>query len=161
MKKIVAFLMVMGLVFNVNAHNAKIETKALTNKVNLESEEGIHFFKGTWEDALKQAQSENKLIFLDAMTSWCGPCKLMARKTFPKKEVGDFFNLNFISFKMDMEKNDQADRISAKFGMTAYPTLYFVDSNENMIHQGLGYKDPEQLIHIGKKALKKRKKLNK
>ena len=30
------------------------------------------------EKAREQARAENKPIFLDCYTSWCGPCKMMA-----------------------------------------------------------------------------------
>src|SRR5690349_17427908 len=66
--------------------------------------QGIEFFHGTWEEALLKAKEEDKIIFVDAFTTWCGPCKNMAANTFPDPEVGKLFNQNFISMKIDMEK---------------------------------------------------------
>ncbi len=65
---------------------------------------GIVFFNGTWKQALNKAKADKKIIFLDAYASWCGPCKVMARKTFRDASVAKFYNKNFINIAMDMEK---------------------------------------------------------
>ena len=64
---------------------------------------GIDFFHGTWEEALEKAKKEDKLIFVDAYTTWCGPCKRMSKQVFPQDAVGEFYNKNFVSMKIDME----------------------------------------------------------
>jgi len=116
---------------------------------------GIDFFHGTWEEALTKAKKENKLIFLDAYAAWCGPCKRMARTTFMNKEVGDFFNKNFINYKMDMEKHADGKRLSQKYRLTAYPTLFFIDAKENVAHKTVGGLNNSQAISFGKEALSK------
>ena len=34
----------------------------------------------SFSEALKKAKEENKMVFVDCYTSWCGPCKYMADK---------------------------------------------------------------------------------
>ena len=51
--------------------------------------------------ALELAKSEKKLVFIDCYTSWCGPCKIMAKEVLPQKEVGDFLNELFVCVKYD------------------------------------------------------------
>ena len=63
------------------------------------SAQGIDFFHGSYEEALKKARSENKGIFVDVYTSWCGPCKKMAREVFTQAGVGDYFNTHFVCLK--------------------------------------------------------------
>ncbi|MEO0469894.1 MAG: thioredoxin family protein, partial [Bacteroidota bacterium] len=63
---------------------------------------GIKFFEGSWDDALAKAKKEKKVVFVDAYTDWCGPCKAMARNTFPNDDVGEFFNKHFINYKYNM-----------------------------------------------------------
>lgn len=70
------------------------------------SQDGIKFGKQSFAKTLEQAKKENKLIFLDAFASWCGPCKLLDKNVFPKKEVGDYFNANFLNLHIDMEKGE-------------------------------------------------------
>ena len=56
------------------------------------AQEGVGFRDITLEEALQQAQTENKLVFMDCYTSWCGPCQEMTKKVFPQKAAGDYFN---------------------------------------------------------------------
>ena len=44
--------------------------------------QGIEFSHGTWKEVLAKAKQEDKLVFIDVYTSWCGPCKKMAAKVF-------------------------------------------------------------------------------
>lgn len=46
----------------------------------------------TFDEALAAAKAENKMVFIDFYTDWCGPCKAMARDVFPQKAVGDYMN---------------------------------------------------------------------
>lgn len=54
--------------------------------------QGINFQKGSWAEIKAKAKAENKFIFVDAYTTWCGPCKWLSKKVFPQKKVGDLFN---------------------------------------------------------------------
>ncbi len=52
--------------------------------------QGIQFEHITFAEGLAKAKAENKLIFVDAFTTWCGPCKMLTSKTFPDSAVGTF-----------------------------------------------------------------------
>ena len=58
----------------------------------------------SFDEALKVAKQENKLVFIDFYTDWCGPCKKMAKEVFPQKMVGDFMNAKFVNLKLNAEK---------------------------------------------------------
>ena len=57
--------------------------------------QGIEFFHGTWVEALAEAKKQEKPIFVDAYTTWCGPCQMMSKNVFTHADVGAFFNENF------------------------------------------------------------------
>ncbi len=116
--------------------------------------QGIEFFHGTWEQALEQSKKEGKPIFVDAYAKWCGPCKRMAATTFKDAEVGAFFNKNFINVKMDCEE-PEGITFRRKYPVSAYPTLYFIDENGEVIHSSVGAKDVKGLIKLGEFALSK------
>ena len=66
----------------------------------------IQFETKTFAEIKALAKAQNKLIFLDAYTSWCGPCKYMAKNIFTNDTVADFYNSRFINAKIDMEKGE-------------------------------------------------------
>ncbi|MBI2284496.1 MAG: thioredoxin family protein [Bacteroidetes bacterium] len=117
---------------------------------------GIQFISSDWSKALAEAKKQHKLIFLDAYASWCGPCKLLKKKTFPDKSVGDFFNANYINIAIDMEKGE-GPLLSEKFEVSAYPTLIIADADGNIVTYTRGYITPKQLIEFGEYGIKHKK----
>ena len=121
--------------------------------------EGVIFLDSSWEEVIELAQKEDKLIFLDAYTDWCQPCKAMDRDVFPKKEIGDLINDSFVSVKINMEKGEGL-ALREKYNIKAYPTLLFVDANEKQVHRIAGYQNVEQLLSVAKIALDPTKRLH-
>lgn len=97
------------------------------------SQEGVHFESLTLEQALVKAKAENKFVFVDCYTSWCGPCKYMANTVFTQKEAGDFFNPRFISVKFDMEK-EEGKELGEKYPVRAYPTFLILRPDGGIQH---------------------------
>ena len=116
-------------------------------------EVGIKFSKDSLlSDALTQAKKEGKLVFIDCYTTWCGPCKFLAKEIFPQKEVGDFYNSHFINLTFDMEKGEGL-KIREKYGVQAFPTLLFLNAEGEKVHMGLGSMPAFAFIDLGKAAL--------
>jgi len=113
--------------------------------------QGINFFHGTWSEAMAGAKAEQKLIFVDAYASWCGPCKRMAANVFPDPQVGDYFNANFINLKIDMEKPENSE-FAGKYPVSAYPTLLILDAEGKIVHKHVGGLAADGLIAFGQKA---------
>lgn len=116
--------------------------------------QGIEFQHIEWREAIKLAEKENKIIFIDAYTSWCGPCKKMAKYEFVKEDVGEFFNDHFINLKLDMESKD-GRKFDAQYPVSAYPTLIFMDAKGNVVKREKGARKGHQLIAMGKAVLGK------
>ncbi len=111
----------------------------------LKKAEGIEFFQGNWQQALEQAKKENKLIFIDCYTSWCGPCKMMAKTVFTDPEVAALFNEVFVNVKMDMEKGE-GKQLKETYQVTAYPTMHFINGAGEVVHTVVGSVDAAALI---------------
>lgn len=98
-----------------------------------------------FKDLIAKAKKENKLVFIDAYASWCGPCKMMERNIFTKKSVGDFYNKNFVNARIDMEKGEGRE-IATRFGVRSYPTYLFLNGDGELISQNYGYMEEQVFL---------------
>lgn len=135
------------------------------------SSDGIRFEEGkSWASIKAQAKKENKYIFVDCHTTWCGWCKWMDKNIFSLKEVGDFFNNKFISVRvqMDITKTDNenirrwyndAKALSVQYDVVhTFPVYLFFDSNGKVVHRILGAKkESKEFITEASNALNKEK----
>ncbi|TRZ42413.1 thioredoxin family protein [Robertkochia solimangrovi] len=113
--------------------------------------QGIDFKHMPFEDALTQAKAEDKLIFIDFYTEWCGPCKKLAAGPFKEEGNGEFYNKHFISLKLDAEKEGKGAAL--RYHVTAYPTLIFVNGDGEIVHQTVGITVGDDMIGFGKEAM--------
>jgi thioredoxin-related protein/chorismate mutase len=121
--------------------------------------QGIKFFKGTYEEALAKATTEGKMIFIDFYTSWCGPCKAMAKQTFTLKKVGNFYNKNFVCCKVDAEKGNGPE-LAKKYAVSAFPTFIYADNKGKALHNAAGFQEEEAFIELGKIAMNPKKRMS-
>ena len=54
--------------------------------------------------ALDKAMEKNKPLFIEFEADWCLPCKMMSEEVFTHKETADYFNENFVNYKVDVEE---------------------------------------------------------
>jgi len=112
----------------------------------------INFETCKWNEIKSKATRENKLIFIDAYTSWCGPCKTMVKDVFTNTEVAQFYNANFINAKIDMEKGEGL-RLAKTYSVGCYPSFLFIDGSGALVHRSAGLLFHEAFISLGKTAL--------
>lgn len=111
----------------------------------------IAFEHISFREIKEKAVKENKLIFLDAYTSWCGPCKYMAANIFTNDTVADFYNRNFINAKIDMEKGEGIE-LAKLYKINCYPNLLFIDGNGELVHRTAGSMSAKQFIALAETA---------
>ncbi|WP_373059682.1 thioredoxin family protein [Zunongwangia sp. H14] len=121
----------------------------------------------TMNEALKAQKKHPKKIFMDAYTTWCGPCKLLDRNTFANKDVVKYVNEHFYAVKFNAEgpekieykdmtftnPNYDASRtgrngtheFASAMRISGYPTIVFFAEDGNLIAPIVGYRTPEQL----------------
>ena len=148
-------LVVMSSTCTGDAMPAKTVMVSSDNKVLVEklNEDGIHFDKIDLAKATEKAAKENKMIFIDAYTTWCGPCKIMAKTTFKDPDVADFFNKNFVNIKIEMEKDADGPDVARKYKVRAYPTLLIIRPDGSLVKQVIGLQSKERLMAFGKSVL--------
>lgn len=113
---------------------------------------GIEFIEGSWSEILNEAKKQNKLIFIDIYTTWCGPCKMMSAKVFTVNIIGEKFNESFVNFKIDAEKGEGIE-LTKKYAIAAYPTYLFVNGNGDLVYRAMGAMPAEKFIVEADKAL--------
>jgi thiol-disulfide isomerase/thioredoxin len=138
MKRVILFALFFSVLISLKAQDSP--------------ETGIRFFHGTFAELKAEAVKTGKPIFIDAFTTWCGPCKWMAKTVFPDEEVGKVFNEKFICAKIDMEKGEGID-IARQYQVNAYPTLLFMNGSGEIIHLALGARDAKEFIKLGLQAI--------
>ncbi len=152
------------LPFALFAQKHKVPAKTSKPAV-AQQDSGIQFVHHlTWSDVQRKARAENKYIFMDCYTTWCGPCKLMSKTVFPQKAVGDEMNSRFIAVKMQLDTaatdNDEvksmygtAHAIARNYKVNVYPTFLFFNPNGDLVHRAVGSSEAEAFIAKAKEAL--------
>lgn len=132
----------------------------LMTKINyvFSQNRSIEFNHQPWSEILALAKKEKKMIYVDCYTSWCGPCKWMAKNVFTNDTVADFYNSNFINAKIDMENGEGID-LAKKYDIRAYPTMLFLNSDGEQLHRTCGSTPAQDFITSGKNALVPEKQL--
>ena len=128
-------------------------------------DKGINFqHNASWKEVQDKAKAENKYIFMDCFTTWCGPCRYMSSTIFPMENVGAFMNDKFVSIavQLDTTKKDNdyvkswyedGHNIAEKYKVRAYPTYLIFDSEGNIVHRFVGSSPAEDFIANAKKSL--------
>lgn len=99
----------------------------------------------TLDKAAAKAKKENKLVFVDCYTQWCGPCKKMIRDVFPQAKVGEYMNTRFVNIKIDMEAK-YAEGLSKEWQVSGYPTFIIFNADGKEIGRFMGGSDADGFI---------------
>lgn len=136
MKRIVGLLSVLFICFAFNFSSKR-------------QDNGIKFTPVSFAKALEIAKEKDKIIFIDAYTSWCGPCKRMAATSFKEENVGKLYNSKFINLKIDVEQSPDGPEIARLYKIKAFPTLLYIKPNGKLEKSIVGFQTGEKLISIG------------
>ena len=121
----------------------------------------------SFPEALEAQKKEPKKIFMDVYANWCGPCKLMDKKTFQNPYVSAYVREHYYAVKFNAEGNETINYYNNKFtnpnynpskkgrnashqftrflGITGYPTIVFISESGDLITPVVGYQNPQQL----------------
>jgi|TARA_B110000967_G_C18900395_1_gene574445 thioredoxin-related protein len=119
-------------------------------------------------EALALQKESPKKIMIDIFTNWCGPCKLLDKKTFQNKDVATYVNEHYYAVKFNGEGNEtvnyqektfknpnydaskansrnSAHQFADYMGINAYPTIAFLNETGDFIIPLKGFRGPQQL----------------
>ncbi|MFH1562700.1 MAG: thioredoxin family protein [Nitrospirota bacterium] len=93
----------------------------------------------SFEEGLKASKEEGKPLMVDFEASWCGWCKKLDETTYKDTQV-IALSKKFIPVKVDCD----TDRVTPqKYGVRGLPTIIFMDSAGQILHQIVGYRGAE------------------
>lgn len=117
-----------------------VAANGLAQKINW-----MDYKKVSMQQVLDQAKKENKYVFVDIWTTWCGVCKAIDKYIFTRKDVSDFFNQHTVNLTFDAEYGAWRD-VAHKFSATAYPTILIVNPQGEIVWaiDNLGVPTPQQ-----------------
>ncbi len=146
---------IIGAVFymrskSVNSANADVGEKknievVIEKKDNLTAANTSSIDWKPYTQGLEIAKAHNKPVFLYFHADWCKYCKKLKTTTFADKAVLNYLNDNFISIKIDTEKERE---ISQEWGIKGLPNLWFLKADNSKISNIPGYVGAEQFLNI-------------
>ncbi|MBO9611160.1 MAG: thioredoxin family protein [Dyadobacter sp.] len=114
--------------------------------------QGINFATTSWEETLQNAEKNGKQIFLYVRATSCRYCRQMEKEVFISRDVIDYYNGNFISYKIDIEDKGAGEALAEKYGIKGFPTYLFLSKNGQKLHQSSGAKPAADFIRDGQNA---------
>jgi len=119
------------------------------------------------EEAIAAQKITPKKIFMDVYTDWCGPCKLLDKKTFQNPDVSKYISEHYYAVKFNAEGQEEINFFNQTYtnpsydpnrkgrngthqftqylGVKGYPTMVFFSENGAPIMPVVGYLKPQQL----------------
>lgn len=111
----------------------------------------------SYAEAAEMADAEEKKVMIFLEAEWCTVCKRMHREIFTKDEVFSLINSDFYPVRLDIESDDMIPvkgkmvskkEFSKSVGVYGTPTILFLNSNEEVIGNFVGYSDDEDMKRL-------------
>ena len=93
----------------------------------------------SYEQALKQARQEGKLVLAYLYTDWCGYCKQMEAETFTDKAVIDEMSDSYVWLKLNAETDEEGRQLQERFNITGYPGMILLDGQGQEMERISGF----------------------
>ncbi|AFM05431.1 thioredoxin domain protein [Bernardetia litoralis DSM 6794] len=148
---IFCFFAVSGFVF-FSKNEVKERHKTLEKTTKKEKIEWL-----TFQEAMKKSAQDNKPIFVDVYTDWCGWCKKMDKNTFQTDDVVEYVAQNYHAVKLDAESEDATSFDGQKltyrqlsggvFKVTGYPSIVLINSKKQ-VAVAPGYRGKDDFVKM-------------
>jgi len=119
MKKIIILLMLVSSLFSANLD-----------------------WPSDYDDALKDAQTQHKRVYIFVSSISCGWCKKFANTTLQDKKVLQALKKQYVLLHIVKE----IDELPSNFNTRAVPKHFFLDEKGNIVYTFVGYVDSSDFL---------------
>jgi thiol-disulfide isomerase/thioredoxin len=97
----------------------------------------------SFDIACKNAKQSGKIVFVDFYTTWCAPCRLLDKRTWPDAQVTALLEEKTVAIRIDAEK--QTD-LAKRYEIDAYPTMLLLKPDGTELTRLVGYREPKSFL---------------
>ena len=106
----------------------------------------------SFDEGMKTAAKKNLPLYVEFYATWCPPCKEMARTTFRNTDVAKMLNEEFVSVKVDIDKERD---LALRYGARSIPHHVVMDSKGEILKVLRGGLPADMFMTILKETTKK------
>jgi len=99
----------------------------------------------SYDTGMKMIKDQNKKGFLHFYSDWCKYCKIMNNQTFADSKIIKYLNKNFISIRVNTEKQKN---IARKYRVRGLPNTWFLAEDTSSLSSQPGFIPPERLLDM-------------
>jgi len=105
----------------------------------------------TWQhqlpDAINQATSAHKWIFVDVYIDSCLFCKRLDKETYVDPAVVQYLNKSFVCVKLNAEDGGGGRDFAKQYSIRGFPCMVLLDSSGKYRGMIRGYKPPHDFMY--------------
>ena len=145
-------LMVISGAFSIPTSSQSVVTASLPAG---EAETEIQWV--TLDELQKLNKKEPRKVFIDIYATWCGPCKLMDKKTFADPEIVQYVNENYYAVKLNGEGKNKVSifgktmteaELAYAFQIRGYPSTVFMTEELQPYQPVAGYIPAKEFLRM-------------
>jgi thiol:disulfide interchange protein len=98
--------------------------------------------------AMKEAKTNDKMIFIEVYTDWCAPCKMLDANTLSSPDVMTYLHKSYICVKVNADDPALGYWVAAKYQIGSYPSIVVLAPNGKAKGKVIGYCGPQKFLNI-------------
>lgn len=104
-------------------------------------------------EALAKAKATGKLLFVECYSPTCPICQSI-EPYFGTPEVAEFYNKNFVNYKLDVGVAEQVKFLNDRnIHLPSFPQFLYFDGDGKLVHQGEATATTESILTVGNDAI--------